>query len=43
MGREFVAAYVELTHHVERLHADATSSATPHAHRAPEEAPAHEH
>lgn len=26
-GREFVAAYVELTHYVERLHADATTDA----------------
>lgn len=40
-GREFVAAYVELTHYVERLDADATSSAAPHGEGAP--APAHAH
>jgi hypothetical protein len=37
-GREFVQAYVELTHYVERLHADANSS----AHHT-EAAVAHEH
>ncbi len=42
-GREFVAAYVELTHYVERLHADATSVAAPHAHGEIGAAPAHEH
>lgn len=42
-GREFVAAYVELTHYVERLHADATSAAAPHAHGEPEAVPAHRH
>jgi hypothetical protein len=50
-GREFVAAYVELTHYVERLHADATSAAA-HAratsaaaptHAEPEAPPAHKH
>lgn len=40
-GREFVAAYVELTHYVERLDADATKSAAPHGEGAP--APAHAH
>lgn len=30
-GREFVEAYVELTHYVERLHLDATSSAAHHS------------
>jgi hypothetical protein len=42
-GREFVAAYVELTHYVERLHADATSAAAAHAHGEPEAAPVHKH
>jgi len=42
-GRAFVAAYVELTHYVERLHADATSAAAPHGFGAPGRAPAHEH
>lgn len=41
-GREFVAAYVELTHYVERLHADARSAAA-HAHGQPEAPPAHKH
>ena len=36
-GREFVAAYVELTHYVERLHRDATTDA---AHAAGEATPA---
>ncbi len=36
-GREFVAAYVELTHYVERLHRDATTDA---AHGAGEKTPA---
>lgn len=36
-GREFVAAYVELTHYVERLHQDATTDA---AHAAGEKTPA---
>lgn len=36
-GREFVAAYVELTHYVERLHRDATTDA---AHGTGGEAPA---
>jgi len=36
-GREFVAAYVELTHYVERLHQDATTDA---AHAAGEKIPA---
>jgi hypothetical protein len=39
-GREFVEAYVEFTHYVERLHLDATTSATHHA-GAP--AASHEH
>jgi hypothetical protein len=40
-GREFVAAYVELTHYVERLHQDATTNA---AHAAGEKAAvAHAH
>lgn len=40
-GREFVEAYVEFTHYVERLHRDATTSA---AHHAEGEAPAaHKH
>jgi len=30
-GREFVEAYVELTHYVERLHLNATTSASAHA------------
>lgn len=42
-GRAFVAAYVELTHYVERLHADAESAAAPHAHAEAEAAPAHKH
>jgi hypothetical protein len=42
-GRKFVAAYVELTHYVERLHADAASAAAPHAHGEQEAAPAHKH
>jgi Family of unknown function (DUF6448) len=42
-GREFVAAYVELTHYVERLHEDATSAAAPHGHGETGAAPAHEH
>ena len=42
-GREFVAAYVELTHYVERLQAAAASNAAPHAHAEPEAAPAHKH
>jgi hypothetical protein len=29
-GREFVAAYVEFMHHVERLHLDAAGKAAPH-------------
>ncbi|MGE5277764.1 MAG: DUF6448 family protein [Acidobacteriota bacterium] len=37
-GREFVEAYVEFTHYVERLHLDATTSASQHA-----GAPAAEH
>lgn len=37
-GREFVEAYVELTHYVERLHLNATTSASAHA-----EAPAAKH
>jgi len=37
-GREFVEAYVEFTHYVERLHSDATTSASHHA-----GAPAAEH
>jgi hypothetical protein len=41
-GREFVAAYVDLTHYVERLHADAASAAA-HAHGEPEAPPAHKH
>ncbi|HEY6929973.1 MAG TPA: DUF6448 family protein [Thermoanaerobaculia bacterium] len=40
-GRAFVAAYVELTHYVERLHADATSAAAPHVHGESEGTPAH--
>ena len=42
-GREFVAAYVELTHYVERLQAAAASNAAPHEHAEPEAAPAHKH
>ncbi len=42
-GREFVAAYVELTHYAERLDADAASAAAPHAHGEARAAPAHEH
>jgi hypothetical protein len=43
-GRDFVAAYVELTHYVERLEADASSHAAPHAHAQAETAPAaHRH
>jgi len=42
-GREFVAAYVEYVHYVERLHADATQAAA-RGHRAGEAAePEHEH
>lgn len=39
-GREFVEAYVELTHYVERLHRDATTSA---AHGGKTPAAGHEH
>jgi len=39
-GREFVEAYVELTHYVERLHRDATTSA---AHGGGTPAAGHEH
>jgi hypothetical protein len=39
-GREFVEAYVELTHYVERLHLDATTSA---AHGAGASAAEHKH
>lgn len=39
-GREFVEAYVEFTHYVERLHLDATTQAAPHA-GAPEAAHKH--
>jgi hypothetical protein len=39
-GREFVEAYVELTHYVERLHRDAT---TPAAHAAGAPAAGHQH
>jgi Family of unknown function (DUF6448) len=42
-GRVYVAAYVELTHYVERLHADATADAAPHAHAGEEAPPAHKH
>jgi Family of unknown function (DUF6448) len=42
-GRDFVAAYVELTHYAERLDADAKSAAAPHAHSEREAAPAHQH
>jgi hypothetical protein len=41
-GREFVAAYVDLTHYVERLGADAAPAAT-HARGEPEASPAHKH
>ncbi len=41
-GREFVAAYVELTHYVERVHTDAASAAA-HAHGESEAPPAHKH
>ena len=41
-GREFVAAYVDLTHYVERLHSDAASAAA-HAHGESEAPPAHKH
>ncbi len=39
-GREFVEAYVELTHYVERLHLDAT---TPAAHGPGSPAAEHKH
>jgi hypothetical protein len=42
-GREFVAAYVEFTHYVERLGTDATLAASPRAHGEPEASPAHKH
>jgi hypothetical protein len=42
-GREFVAAYVEFTHYVERLSADATSAASARAHGEPEASPARKH
>ena len=42
-GRAYVAAYVELTHYVERLHEDATSAAAPHGHGETGAAPAHVH
>lgn len=42
-GREYVEAYVELTHYVERLQSDATSSAAAHAQAEREAAPAHSH
>lgn len=41
-GREFVAAYVELTHYVERLGADAEPAAA-RAHGEPESPPARKH
>ena len=40
-GREFVAAYVELTHYVERLHRDATTAAAHGAGEATSAAHAH--
>jgi len=43
-GREFVAAYVEFIHYVERLHVDAATSAGHHEHAEPSaEKPLHEH
>ncbi len=42
-GREFVAAYVEFTHYVERLGTDATSAASARAHGEPQASPAHKH
>lgn len=42
-GREFVVAYVELTHYVERLYAYATSVAAPHPHGEQDAAPALKH
>lgn len=42
-GREFVAAYVELTHYAERLDANPTSAADPHAHGETRGQPGHEH
>jgi hypothetical protein len=42
-GREFVAAYVEFTHYVERLSTATTSAASARAHDEPEASPAHKH
>ncbi|MFA6954931.1 MAG: DUF6448 family protein [Thermoanaerobaculia bacterium] len=42
-GREFVEAYVELTHYVERLDLDATTSATSASHGAGAPAAEHKH
>jgi len=43
-GREFVAAYVEYTHYVERLHTDAVSAAAHHGDSNKEhDVPKHEH
>jgi len=43
-GREFVSAYVEFTHYVERLHADALGSAGPHVEsEKPAEPTGHQH
>lgn len=38
-GREFVAAYVEFIHYVERLHQDATAGGASHDHKAEGSAP----
>jgi hypothetical protein len=42
-GREFVEAYVEFTHYVERLERDATTSAMAHAGSAEEHSAGHKH
>jgi hypothetical protein len=42
-GREFVEAYVQFTHYVERLHLDATTSVEHHGEAAGEEQAAHGH
>jgi hypothetical protein len=42
-GRAYVAAYVELTHYVERLHSGATAAAALDAHAEREAPPGHKH
>ncbi|HUF76053.1 MAG TPA: DUF6448 family protein [Longimicrobiales bacterium] len=42
-GREFVEAYVQFTHYVERLHLDATTGVDHHSEPEGQPAPAHQH